>query len=375
MNIMKTCPAVFAAGNTYQIMVPVTCDSLMWVRVGDEEYYDHSNGIIRSAVTTHRMTVPMSELDREKKYTVCWRKIIERKPYFTETEEAEEMTFDFRPVKGDEVKFYHISDAHNMVDSPVAAYKVYEKECGKIDFLIMNGDLPDHSGKIENFDNIYKIAELITHGEIPIVFSRGNHDMRGIYAENIAEHTPTDNGNSYFAFRLGNIWGMVLDCGEDKTDDHAEYGHTICCHNFRREQTRFIEKVIKNAEHEYNADGVEYKLIISHVPFGYIVHPPFDIEQDIYREWCTLLKENVKPNLMICGHMHAHMIGKVGGEFDDLGQPCTMIVASNPDLRNGTFNAAGITLGKQNVEAVFTDSNGTVTHKYEIDNCKSQKHI
>lgn len=366
MNTMKTTPAVFAVGNTYQIMVPVVCDTLMWVRVGDEEYYDHSNGIIRSAVTTHRMIVPMEALNREKKYTICSRKIIERKPYFSETEEIEEVSFDFRPVESENPTCYHISDAHNMVDAPIAAYRAYEKACGKVDFLIMNGDLPDHSGKIENFDTIYQLAQLITHGEIPIVFSRGNHDMRGIYAEQLAEHTPADNGKSYFTFRLGKIWGIVLDCGEDKNDSSDEYGNTICCHGFRREQTRFIENIIKNAKNEYEADGVECKLVVSHVPFSYILHAPFDIEQELYREWCTLLRENIKPDLMICGHMHAHMVGEPGGEFDHLGQPCTMVVASNPDLKNKGFDSAGFCFNSDKIEAVFTNSDGEITHKYEF---------
>ena len=88
------------------------------------------------------------------------------------------------------------------------------KAFGDIDFLILNGDLPDHSGDIKNFTAIHRIVAEITDGEKPVVFSCGNNGMRGIYAENIEEHTPTDKGNSYYTFRLGSIWGMVLDCGE-----------------------------------------------------------------------------------------------------------------------------------------------------------------
>ncbi|MBE6689333.1 MAG: hypothetical protein E7588_08705 [Ruminococcaceae bacterium] len=366
MSVMKTCPAVFAVNDSYQIMVPVNCETLMWVKVGEETFYDHSNGIIRSAVTTHRISVPMELLDREKKYTVCWRKIIERKPYFTQTEEEEQESFDFFPVTAENPRCYHISDAHNMVEQPVKACETYMKECGKIDFLILNGDVPDHSGKIENFDAFYQIAQRITHGNIPVVLSRGNHDMRGIYAEKLADYTPTDNGRSYFTFRLGAIWGILVDCGEDKDDSHDAYGHTNCCHHFRNEQTKFIRQVIKNAETEYAAPGVKHKLVISHVPFSYIQQEPFDIEQDIYREWCTLLRENVKPDIMICGHMHAHMVGKPGGEFDHVGQPCTMVVASNPDLRNFKYNAAGFEFTSNSINAVFTNDDGEITHKYSL---------
>ncbi|MBO5269618.1 MAG: serine/threonine protein phosphatase, partial [Clostridia bacterium] len=79
----------------------------------------------------------------------------------------------------------------------------------------------------------HRIAAGVTKGRIPVVFARGNHDTRGKYAERLANHTPTDNGRSYYSVRLGKLWMLVLDCGEDKNDDHAEYGHTMCCHAFR----------------------------------------------------------------------------------------------------------------------------------------------
>ena len=68
----KTCPAVFAIKNDYQIMVPVNSDLLFWVTVGDKKYYDHSNGIIRSSTRMHRVNVPMSELDKAGEYTVSY---------------------------------------------------------------------------------------------------------------------------------------------------------------------------------------------------------------------------------------------------------------------------------------------------------------
>lgn len=120
------------------------------------------------------------------------------------------------------------------------------KAFGAIDFLILNGDIIDHSGSVENFDEIYEIIEELTGGSIPVVFSRGNHDLRGVCAEKLAEYTPVDNGNSYYTFTLGSIWGILLDCGEDKIDAHPEYGNTVCCHAFREEETEYLKQVIEN---------------------------------------------------------------------------------------------------------------------------------
>ena len=47
-----------------------------------------------------------------------------------------EIPFDFIPVSGENIRAYHIADAHNRIEEPIAAVHTYEKEYGKIDFLI-----------------------------------------------------------------------------------------------------------------------------------------------------------------------------------------------------------------------------------------------
>lgn len=349
-----TTPVVYAVGRNYQIMVPVSCETLMWVAVGDRCYYDDSNGILRSAVTTHRMTVPMDELDRAGRYTVCFRRIIERKPYFSETGDIEYYESSFRPIRQAPINIYHIADAHNRVEQPVAAGSWFGE---RLDLLILNGDIPNHSGDINNFTAIHRIASELTRGEIPIVFSRGNHDTRGIFAEKIADHTPTDNGRSYFSFRLGHLWGLVLDCGEDKPDTNAEYGNTICCADFRRRETDFLRSIVANSEQEFAAPGVTNRIVIAHSPFSQRFSPPFDIETDTYSTWLSLLREYIHPQLMLCGHTHRCYITPVGGERDALGQACPVVVASRPE-KDGPFWGGALTLSPDGCLVTFTNSDG-----------------
>lgn len=361
-DVFLSAPIVYAVRDTYQIMVPVSCECVMWARVGGRDYYDDSNGILRSDTVTHRMTLPMAELDREREYTVCYRRMPERKPYFTEPGEVESYTSSFRPVTSSPVRIYHIADAHNQVDKPVAAGGFFG---GELDLLILNGDIPNHSGKIEYFAAIHQIASRITLGEIPVVFSRGNHDMRGIFAEHIAEHTPTDGGRSYYSFRLGHIWGLVLDCGEDKPDGNPEYGHTICCADFRRRETEYIEGLIAGSKNEYAAEGVQNRLIIVHNPFTQTPNPPFNIEVDTYTRWASLLREHIKPQLMICGHVHKCYVSHVGGPRDHKGQPCTLVAASMP-LKDGPFWGGAFTLYTDRCNVNFTSSDGEVSEDTDI---------
>ena len=364
----KTCPAVFAVGTDYQIMVPVKSDVLFWVTINGKDYFDHSNGIIRSSTRLHRVTVPSAELDRAGEYTVSYRKIIDRKPYFPETESPVSAKYEFRPVPANgKINIYHLSDTHGRFDIPAMTAGYFPD---KPDLFVLNGDIPDHSGKIENFDLIYRLCESVTEGSRTCVFSRGNHDTRGFYAENIAEYTPTKDGKSYFTFRAGCVWGIVMDCGEDKEDSFDEYGHTVCCHQFRLDETHYLESVIQNAENEYLAPGVEYRMVIVHNPFSMTLPAPFDIEQDLFDKWLDLLGSSINPQIMLCGHLHTTEISPVGGKLDDKGQICPVIIGSRAvvgdDKKINDFIGCAITLENNNAVVRFTNKNHKCIEKHNL---------
>ena len=355
-SYLLTYPTVFAVGNEYQIFAPFSDEVIFWVKVGDRTYYDHCNGILRSNTNMHRVKLPMAVLDECGEYTVVYRKMINRAPYFPSSEEERWLTVPFCPVKSEgAINLYHISDAHNRVAEPIAAGQFFGDDR---DLLVLNGDIPDHSGDVKNFNAICEIASGITHGEIPVVFARGNHDTRGIHAEDMPNYIPTQDGCTYYTFRVGALWGLVLDCGEDKADDHPEYGHTVCFHPFRLEETEFLRRIIANAEREYDAPGVNYRLVISHIGFTYIDQPPFDIEQDLYREWTKLVAE-MHPDLLLYGHFHRVQICPQGGDIDHQGQPCTAVIGSRPTP--GGFVGCGVTLHPDgSLRIVFNDEAGNI---------------
>ena len=355
-------PIVFAVNNEYQIMMYVNEPSLMWVKVGDMTFYDESNGILRSNVHIHRVIMPMRILDEAKSYSVCLRKVIDRKPYFPEFEETVETEYSFKPVPTEgAIRGYHVADSHNRVEAPAIAASRY----GNLDFLVLNGDLADHTHSVENCMVFYEIASKITQGTIPVVFSRGNHDTRGLMAERFCEYTPTDRGNTYYTFRIGCVWGMVLDCGEDKDDSHAEYGGTVCFNDFRRRETAFIQDVIERAEEEYLAEGVKYRLVISHNPFTVIHKHPFDIEQALFREWVQMIGENIHPTALMGGHMHCLKVVRPGDELDHHGQKFPTVIGSYVDGQDPYYAGAGFELRDNATVISFTDSEGK-TVKEEI---------
>jgi len=345
-------PTVCPVRDTYQIMVPVGCEIFLSVKIGENEYFSHVNGIRVSTAPIQRIIVPMEELDKAKKYTLVCRKVIKRKAYFTETEDAYEIEYNFRPVEKTEgIEIYHISDVHGWADNAIAAAQLLKK---KYDVLILNGDIAEHSDTVEDLMVAYKIASAITKGEYPCIISRGNHDLRGNYAEKLADFMPGDNGKSYYTFRLGCMWCILTDTGEDKNDSSIEYGHSIACHQFRREETKMIEEAIENEE--YKADGIKYRFIISHVPFTTPKKEPFNIEPDLFKKWSQLLRDNVAPQLMLCGHEHKTYISYPGDEHDVLGHPCTVVIGSDVNYEGEYYTGMGITINEDYADVVFNSN-------------------
>lgn len=355
-------PTVCPVGNNYQIAVVVYADALISVRVGKKSYFCHTNGIRKSKPGVHKITVPMSELDEARGYTLIAEKMIERLDYYSKTGEPVERRYAFRPIeKTSDINVYHLADVHGYFDHAVACAEPYSNG---LDLLVLNGDVSSASDTFDAITLCYKISSRIAKGEIPTVISRGNHDLRGALAEQLTEYMPDSLGKSYYSFRVGCIWGLLVDTGEDKDDSNSAYGHTVCCHDFRLCVGEMIKSTIENPKEEYEADGVRYRLVISHVPFTFPKDEKiFDIERELYSDWANVIKENIKPNLMLSGHTHKCCISHPGDELDELGHPCTVVVGSElikTEANGRIMRGAYINLRENNARVVFNSNLGDV---------------
>lgn len=354
-------PAVFAVEEDYQIMMLTERPVLVSITIGDKVYYNDACGVRRSDVKVQRIIVPQAALDTAKEYTLRVCEAIERKPYWPTIGEEHAYTYAFRPLtKTTDIHLYHIADAHGRAEDAIASAKAAVE---RPDVLLFNGDIPNHCGNFDEMNTLLLVASEVGQGVIPCVNARGNHDYRGTYAEHYVDYMPTANGNSYYTFRLGCLWGVVLDCGEDKPDEFDVYGGTICCHAFRERETEFLRHV-----KGYDAPDVKYRLVLCHNPFTYTLPEPFNIEIPLFTEWANILRETVKPQLMICGHTHTTEVCEEGGRLDHKGQPCPIIIASNSKLINSPLpndqfdghTGATITLRGDTADVVCNDSAGTI---------------
>ncbi len=372
-EILRNGPVVCAVGENYHIMVPTKKKVLMNIVVGDKVYANHSNGIRRSDIPVQRFVIPQKVLDSAKKYTVVYEEMIIRMAYSCIKGKTGKIEYLFKPIeKSNNINIYHISDSHGLLKASVDAATFFGNE---LDLLILNGDIASSSSKLSDILLTYDIAFNITKGEIPCIISRGNHDLRGKMAEKLDMLLPAQYGNSYYSVKLNSLWLLLLDCGEDKSDTHKEYSSTIACHQFREEETAFLERIVDDAQKEYCEKNVKYKILVSHIPFyhndtsGSKGEYPFNIETELYTHWCNILREKIKPHFCISGHLHRFEFCEVGGKYDSKGINCPIIIGGKPitDTSEKAMVGTAITLSEKFVLIRFTDSKKNILNEVKTE--------
>ena len=359
-SLLKAPPAVFAVEECYQILVTTRSQALVRVRVGEKFYSGHINGVRPSSRSVHRFSVPMDELNKAGRYTVYCRPLPVREPYMRHVRRYEESarSYDFRKLPDDNIRIFHVADTHSRIDQIVRN----ALGSGAFDLLILNGDLIETSGRIDVLETPAVLAGKMTKGAVPVIYSRGNHELRGPFAEELPRYVPNRDGKLYYGVKLGALWCMVLDGGEDKADSHPAYGDTIDCTAYRREQLAFIRKRAENKD--FCTPSVKYRLLICHIPFPrYVGKSAADEEKrlfTVYGEWSRSLKKLYAPHLLLSGHVHRFAIEK-NPEF-----PCPVVMGAKLDKKADLFSGARITLSKGKGHIEFLDHNGKTLEKETV---------
>ena len=344
-------------------MVPVNCETLMSVTVNGKEYFDHANGVRRSNCPVQRFTVPMAELDAAEKYTLRYCRVIKRMAYSCLKGPTVTRVFPFTPLKRmNGINIYLLSDCHGIKQESIEAASFFGDQ---LDLLILNGDVSSSCMTLDEALLPYDIAYGVTKGRVPVIITRGNHDLRGTYSENLHELMPSRNGKMYYEVSLGSLWLLVLDCGEDKDDGHREYAGTAAYHAMRVEETAFLKELADRISEV--PVSARTKIVVSHIPVSYRDQGkekgecPFDIENDLYTEWTELLNRDIRPDLYLAGHLHRTELWYPDSPKNGRPICCPVLIAGKP-VRGKDKNVIGaaLTLCCGGFSVFFTDKSKSV---------------
>ena len=213
--------------------------------------------------------------------------------------------FRFRtfPATGTDCSFVILNDIHGRADDMTELCR--EINFGKHDFVMLNGDM---SSSIENEEQLFRdfidASVNLYASETPILYNRGNHETRGVFADSLGDYFPGRDGRFYGIYRYGDVCILLLDCGEDKPDDHAEYNGLADYDAYRAEECAWLKKAVRSEEFL----TASARIVLLHIPpaagaWHGSVH---------LNELFVPVLNEAGIDLMLCGHDHRYSFHPAG---------------------------------------------------------------
>lgn len=308
-SILKAGPYLQSPGTdkiTIRWLTHVSCYS--WVEYGDsKDQLDKKAkrvdyGLIQAYNTVNAITINDLHPGKTYFYRVCSKKIDDFKPYnitYGDTYTSEVFTFETINHEAQKVSFLIFNDIHDHPES-FPLLMQYQGD-DKKDFVFLNGDMFDFQTDEDQLVNhlLQPFAGLFA--TVPFFFSRGNHETRGKFARHLPEYFNSEEPKFYFTFQYGPMYAIVLDSGEDKTDDSKEYYGIVDFDNYREQQAEWLKKEVQKKEFK----KAKYKIVFSHIPLYHAGE--WHGTQHCRKVWGDILND-AHIDLLISGHTHVYGI-------------------------------------------------------------------
>lgn len=228
-------------------------------------------------------------------YQVVSTRVVKLKAYWpdkglsTESPVARFTTLDPRKPAA---SFSVVTDTHENVQRIRALNKLIDWKT--TDFLLHLGDAFDWLDSEEQLFRNWLEPTIAGLGRsTPLMYARGNHELRGPFARDFAGYVPTVEGRFYYARDAGPVHLMVLDTGEDKPDDTNVYALLNKTTPYRAAELAWLRDHVKTTP---RVSSAPFRVIAMHQPrWGWLA--------DGNQAWIDLAND-AGVDLVIAGHTH-----------------------------------------------------------------------
>ena len=292
---------------------------------------DRQNSAIRTTDTVHSVRVPKAHLDGNT-YTYSSQQIGTRRAYVA----VKGRTVTSKPVsfKGysgqDKIHALVLSDIH---EDPAKAEKAVKNFADPPDLLVLNGDLVSYMTSVLKFKQVLSYAHRFSGGSIPVIYTRGNHENRGIYGPEAVDIFKTSTGGQYFTCSFGPISFLCLDTGEDKADSDWTYSGLVDSTSYIAEETEWMKTLTPD-------ENAEYRICIAHMP---------NLNNRYGFNWVPILSD-LDIDMFVAGHKH-----RVNFEYRKGREPFYQMLDGGKTNDNG-FIATMLTFENGKVKATCYDN-------------------
>ncbi len=288
---------VFDTGDVYTVEFISNRNGLGFVEVSrdgrTETYYHTEHGKRVAHTTIHQIEIPKEKLQGAT-YRAGVKSVlftVSNQTFFGNTTYGQSIHFK-SPANDEGATFFTVSDVHTQ---PKGAVKAIEKHFDELDFIVCLGDMVSFSGNHYDLTMLVDSMARLSKGALPVVFTRGNHELMGEGANAIEDYIPTPTGQFYYTFTYNNAYFIVNDMGADKPDDNRGFSGLSDGVNYRLSQHDFFEDAIQNA-------SGDYVIHLSHIPISTESEPLKSNLEGIIQ----MLSGKI--DLSIAGHTHKFLV-------------------------------------------------------------------
>jgi predicted phosphodiesterase len=282
-------------------------------------------------------------------YRACSQEIKRYGPYDKEFGETERTPVrEFTTWSDDMTDFTVLvfNDLHKKTELFTRLMQVVGET--EYDLVIFNGDyIDDPDTESDIVDTLSKFCSDYGSDTVPSIFIRGNHEIRGAYSLVLWNYISKVSEQSYAAFNLGDTRFVLLDCGEDKPDDHAEYSGMNDFTGYREAQAGFLAAEIPSQAFA----KASRRILIHHIPLYVKAVEKFNPCKELWQPYLVDAGFDVALN----GHTHRHeYVAKgtsdnnfpvvVGGSSSDTGATVTILRKTGNELNLKVVQIDGTTL-------------------------------
>ena len=339
-------------GNGITVMWETTVPAYCWVEYGtDTTQLKRARTIVDGQVVCnnylHKIRIDGLQPGQKYYYRVCSQEILLYQAYkkvFGNTAQSAFSEFTLPATDTDSFTAVVFNDLHQHTQT-------FRALCQQIknvnyDFVVFNGDCVDDPASHDQATAF--ISELTegVHGDcIPTFFMRGNHEIRNAYSIGLRDHFDYVGDKTYGSFNWGDTRIVMLDCGEDKTDDHWVYYDLNDFTQLRNEQVGFLKKELAAKEFK----KAKKRILLHHIPlYG-------NDGKNLCTELWTKLLEKAPFDICLNAHTHKyayHPKGElgnhypviIGGGYKMEGATVMILEKKKEELRVRVLNAKGETL-------------------------------
>ena len=336
-------------GNGITVMWETTVPAYCWVEYGtDTSQLKRARTIVDGQVVCnnylHKIRIDGLQPGQKYYYRVCSQEILLYQAYkkvFGNTAQSAFSEFTLPATDTDSFTAVVFNDLHQHTQT-------FRSLCQQIknvnyDFVVFNGDCVDDPvdhNQATSF--ISELTEGVCGDRIPTFFMRGNHEIRNAYSIGLRDHYDYVGDRTYGSFNWGDTRIVMLDCGEDKPDDHWVYYGLNDFTQLRNEQVDFLKKELSSKEFKKAGKRV----LIHHIPlYG-------NDGKNLCANLWTKLLEKAPFNISLNAHTHKyayHPKGELGNNYPVIigggykmdGATVMILEKKKDELRVKVLNAKG----------------------------------